>query len=75
MSDTKRATEVQCPSCATAVAWTKDNAFRPFCSESCKNKDFIDWANEHHRMDGSSVYNDVFSEELAAIPPQDSELH
>ena len=59
---------VQCPSCKTNVLWDEDNPYRPFCSESCKNKDFIGWANEEHMIGGNSVYDDLLSGD---IPPQD----
>ena len=43
-------TTVPCPRCNKAVAWTKDNEFRPFCSDRCKNIDFGAWANEEYRI-------------------------
>ena len=60
---------VQCPSCDSKVAWIEENLYRPFCSESCKNKDFVGWANEERRVAGSSVYNDVFSEDIISGGP------
>ena len=57
--------KVQCPACKTQVAWVEKNIFRPFCSESCKNKDFIGWANEDKQISGSADYDDVFSENMA----------
>lgn len=53
-----------CPQCQSEVQWSNENAFRPFCSEQCKNHDFINWANEEHSIKGSSVYDDVLSDDL-----------
>lgn len=60
MSDTI----VNCPNCKTPVAWNKENSFRPFCSEQCKNIDFIGWANEEKSIPGSSEYDEMMSELL-----------
>jgi hypothetical protein len=32
------------------VAWRPDNAYRPFCSERCKQIDLGAWANEEYRV-------------------------
>lgn len=66
MSDNKAITQVQCPSCKTPVAWVEAEEFRPFCSDSCKNKDFIGWANEDKKIPGSPNYDELFSSELDA---------
>jgi hypothetical protein len=55
---------VKCPTCGTEIEWTTSNPNRPFCSERCKNKDFIAWANEEQVMGGSAEYDDVLSEDL-----------
>ena len=41
---------VACPTCAAEVAWSKDNKYRPFCSERCKLIDLGAWANEDYRV-------------------------
>lgn len=41
---------VACPSCKTLVAYSRENPFRPFCSERCKMIDLGDWANEQFRI-------------------------
>ena len=43
-------TVVACPRCEKPVAWIKENEFRPFCSDRCKNIDFGAWANEEYRI-------------------------
>ncbi len=53
-----------CPHCATSLQWSTDNPYRPFCSERCKNKDFIAWANEENSLPGDSQFDDVFSQDL-----------
>jgi endogenous inhibitor of DNA gyrase (YacG/DUF329 family) len=52
--------KIHCPSCKAEIIWSTDNPWRPFCSESCKNKDFIGWAKEEHRIptdDGDENYD------------------
>lgn len=61
---TDKTSQVQCPNCKTPIKWSEDNENRPFCSESCRNKDFIAWANEENIMAGNSVYDDVLSDDL-----------
>jgi len=34
------------------VTWTAENAFRPFCSERCRNIDLGAWAAEEYRVPG-----------------------
>jgi endogenous inhibitor of DNA gyrase (YacG/DUF329 family) len=56
--------KVPCPNCKTPTPWSENNSHRPFCSESCRNKDFIAWANEEKVMKGNSVYDDILSDDL-----------
>lgn len=37
---------VTCPTCKGKSLYGPGNAFRPFCSERCKNLDFGAWASE-----------------------------
>ena len=41
---------VACPNCGTAVSWTPQSRWRPFCSERCKMIDFGGWASEAYRI-------------------------
>ena len=41
---------VICPTCGGNSVYGATNAFRPFCSERCKNIDFGAWASESFRM-------------------------
>lgn len=41
---------VTCPACGGDSVYAPSNAFRPFCSERCKNLDFGAWASEAFRM-------------------------
>ena len=56
--------KVACPGCKTKIKWSTDNPHRPFCSDSCRNKDFIAWAEEDRTMAGNSVYDDLLSGDL-----------
>ena len=44
------ATVVSCPTCAAKVVWSPENAFRPFCSERCKQIDLGAWASERYAI-------------------------
>ncbi|MFC4700276.1 DNA gyrase inhibitor YacG [Glaciecola siphonariae] len=48
-------TKVNCPTCDTTVVWDKSSEFRPFCSKRCQLIDLGQWANEEHKVSGSSV--------------------
>jgi endogenous inhibitor of DNA gyrase (YacG/DUF329 family) len=41
---------VSCPTCAGDSVYAPSNAYRPFCSERCKNIDLGAWASESFRM-------------------------
>jgi endogenous inhibitor of DNA gyrase (YacG/DUF329 family) len=41
---------VQCPTCGKPVPWSPESAFRPFCSERCRNIDLGAWAAEDYRL-------------------------
>ncbi len=54
----------QCPNCKTELEWNNNNTHRPFCSDRCKNKDLIAWANEENTIAGSADFDDVHSADL-----------
>jgi hypothetical protein len=64
MSELKAVTELQCPSCKSKVLWNNDYPFRPFCSKRCQQIDFGGWANEDNKIAGSSVYDDMNSDDM-----------
>jgi endogenous inhibitor of DNA gyrase (YacG/DUF329 family) len=68
MPSSKKALLVKCPECGTETAMSNDNPYRPFCSQQCKNKDFIGWANEEKVIGGNSIYDDLLSGDL---PPEE----
>jgi uncharacterized protein len=41
---------VRCPQCGTAVEWTPESRYRPFCSQRCKMIDLGAWAAEAYRV-------------------------
>lgn len=53
-----------CPGCGEAMVWDSKNPNRPFCSSSCKDRDFIAWANEEQVIGGNPEYDDVLSEDI-----------
>jgi|TARA_R100001132_G_C3182131_1_gene38136 endogenous inhibitor of DNA gyrase (YacG/DUF329 family) len=56
--------EIKCPQCGEKSEWNPDNPYRPFCSEQCKNLDFIAWAHGERHIPGDSQVSDIFSEDL-----------
>ena len=50
---------VACPTCGTPVPWTPDSAFRPFCSERCKQIDLGAWASEAYRVEAKPSSEDL----------------
>jgi hypothetical protein len=53
---------VNCPRCQQRVEWSEASPWRPFCSQRCKNEDFIAWAHEEHVLAGDEETSDHFSE-------------
>ena len=47
--------KVKCPTCKKELIWSRENQYRPFCSERCKIIDLGDWASESHRIAGHSL--------------------
>ncbi|HLM55659.1 MAG TPA: DNA gyrase inhibitor YacG [Pyrinomonadaceae bacterium] len=41
---------MKCPICRRPTTYSKENSFRPFCSERCKLIDFGAWANEEYSV-------------------------
>jgi endogenous inhibitor of DNA gyrase (YacG/DUF329 family) len=44
--------QVKCPTCGKLTTFTKDNRWRPFCSERCKLIDLGAWFDESNRIPG-----------------------
>jgi uncharacterized protein len=58
---------VKCPQCGTAVSWSPDSKWRPFCSERCKLIDIGAWASERYRVETPE------SPDPNGVPPDASE--
>jgi len=43
---------VPCPRCGQPAAFSRENKWRPFCSERCKMIDLGQWASEGYRVAG-----------------------
>ena len=41
---------VKCPTCGKTVEWVKEQRWKPFCSERCKQIDLGTWAGEGYRI-------------------------
>ena len=49
---------VVCPTCGGPSVYARENRFRPFCSERCKNVDLGAWASEGFRMPADAPPDD-----------------
>ena len=50
---------VRCPACGGDSVFAPSNAYRPFCSERCRNLDFGAWASESFRVPDESPPDDL----------------
>lgn len=50
---------VVCPQCGGDSVYAPQNAYRPFCSERCKQLDLGAWASESFRMPTDAPPDDV----------------
>lgn len=48
----------KCPHCRAETNLSKNNKFRPFCSEKCKLIDFGAWATEKFEIPGDKIKNE-----------------
>jgi len=49
----------RCPTCKKFVDVSKENRFRPFCSERCQLVDLGTWAEEGFRIPGHKLDDDT----------------
>ncbi|WP_110685275.1 DNA gyrase inhibitor YacG [Salinicola aestuarinus] len=63
-SNGKSPLTVPCPQCRTAVEWTSENTYRPFCSKRCKLLDLGAWADGSHRIAGEPHMDESQLDEL-----------
>jgi uncharacterized protein len=49
-SSAKSSRVIRCPGCGGPSIYSPDNAYRPFCSDRCKNHDFGAWASEGYAV-------------------------
>ena len=50
MENSNSAIQVKCPQCGRLTLYSKENSFRPFCSERCKVLDLGAWASEKFKV-------------------------
>jgi endogenous inhibitor of DNA gyrase (YacG/DUF329 family) len=62
MSETENLRIVRCPGCGGKSIYGERNAYRPFCSERCKNADLGAWASEAFRVAADPFANDDSAE-------------
>lgn len=54
---------ITCPRCGKKNTWTKDNLFKPFCSERCKLIDLGEWAAEKYSVPGEPTNPQEFPDD------------
>ena len=66
--------EVKCPRCEKIMVYSKDNPYRPFCSERCKLIDLGNWADGKYAIEGKKIDpSQIDLESLAENPGKDSD--
>ncbi|VCU70041.1 DNA gyrase inhibitor YacG [Pigmentiphaga humi] len=50
--------KVKCPTCSRLAPWSPDNAWRPFCSERCRQIDLGAWAADKFAIPGAPLEAD-----------------
>jgi uncharacterized protein len=48
------AARVKCPTCGRTIEWSRDNPYRPFCSERCRLIDLGAWLTEQRGIPGDA---------------------
>lgn len=66
--------EVACPQCSKPVVWSRESAYRPFCSKRCQLLDLGAWAEESHRISGESAMDEADLDTLLAQADRDAPL-
>ena len=46
--DKKKSLKVKCPECNKEAVYSKENPFRPFCSEKCRLIDLNQWFDDDY---------------------------
>jgi uncharacterized protein len=64
---------VRCPACGGKSLFAPSNAWRPFCSQRCKQVDFGAWASEEFRVAGK--LEDLDQSELSDLSDQSATRH
>lgn len=59
---------VNCPTCKIEIQWSKENAYRPFCSHRCQLIDLGAWAAEEHSIPGEPAFHESRYNEEAILP-------
>ncbi len=68
--------EPHCPKCGAVVALgTADSRPKcwPFCSEACRNADFLGWIHEEYKISSPITEDDLYKAEDFEAPEQDEE--
>jgi uncharacterized protein len=64
---------VRCPACGGKSVYSQANAWRPFCSQRCKQIDFGAWASESFRVAGQ--LEDLDPGEASELLQENKTLH
>lgn len=55
---------IACPRCGKQHDYDRQNPWRPFCGERCKQIDLGAWANEEYRVAGVESSDDPRADEV-----------
>ena len=61
MTDSANNLKVKCPQCGLLTLYSKENSFRPFCSERCRLIDLGEWASDSYRIPVATPSSDSLS--------------
>lgn len=67
--------KVKCPTCKKESDFSKQNKFRPFCSERCRLIDLGNWADGSYHIAGPKVLDDSTDQNLNSDHDEDTKSY
>lgn len=56
-----REKRIKCPTCGKPTEWSREQRWRPFCSERCRLIDLGEWLEGERRIPGNAAEADRHS--------------
>ena len=60
--------KMKCPRCKKEMIYNLKNEHRPFCSDRCKNADFLNWHDENYRVPDQPVNTEDLEKSDRSLP-------